>query len=443
MELSVKLTLDSSAFRAGVESARKELGALGAAAAVPAKAAAGSAGVPGGAEDAARHARDAAEASKEKAEADSDAAAAIQGAAAAARMLPGPLGEAAGKAASLASGAKSAAKGMEALGASAAMAAKGVLALGLVAAVAEIAMALKEAHDAQEDFAASNALANAAAAAESASRAYSRLREEISLAAQAERGMSGAASEARRIGEARQLADLERERYEALAAKPGDAASVNAEFDARRASMEAGFRRAADAETLAGLQSSLAENRRLAAEAKAAMDAAGESAAGHMDRAMGWSGKSLSAMMPWDKERYSGYAADETAAGRKDAERRDSLRSELARLDAEARELEARISAESGRGALRDAEEAAAEAKARAGAAARDEAANANAGAPDGGPAARMAEADRLARIGGSLGADYAAANRAKMQYDEARRSREILERIERKLDGVGAAVFA
>lgn len=445
MDLTVQLVLDTAPFEAALSAVSAAADSFGSGAA--AGAADGAAAVGDGLREAAAGAEEAAGAVREAAGAADGLAASSDGAAAGAKELSVSLAEAKGgadivSAASgmasgslqgMAGGAVKAAAGFRALGASAAAAEKASLAL---AAVAAVVLAVKTAFDAAsaaEQRLADTRFDNMAAGAERAAAAFSRLCELMERAAGLTKGLDDAAASAARIEQERKLAELEKERAEALRdarAGGGDENAVAAAFDARRRDLESGFEKDEAARTVHGLERDRGANADRRAALRSRLDELTDESATHTRNASYWTNMANGTIFTQRQERYVANAQRENDAAARAVAEMERLRSELENLEAEDKVLAAKLEAEKGRGAVIDLRREAAEIAAAIPPAREAEAASPGADEP----AARglgfsmPALSDRLSRIGGTVGGAGAASSVQSKQLSVAEAQKKILE---------------
>ncbi|MBR1837867.1 MAG: hypothetical protein IJ783_11350 [Kiritimatiellae bacterium] len=464
MDISVLLALDTTAFEQGLKAAADALGAFNAGAGA-AHAALGATQTQLGAVGAAAKAQ--ADAQKEAAAATASAAEASDKAADSARSLNAALRDAkgglgivngtaamaSGSLSGMAGGAVQAANGMRMLGVSLNAAMDATLVLALVASLVALFKSIASAREEAERFQDSIRLDNLAAGVKSMAENFRLLADEMQRASALARGLDEAGDSARRIEQQKQLAQLEKERAQALLSG-GDADAVNRSFDARKRALEFSFRRDESADAVGDLQRARAENaarreqlQRRAAQLQSQSERYGEESQAAFAKAQAGF---------WQRLGRGDFTNSSNAEYRAEGENLGAKAEEIGRewievleqikaLEGEDRVLAAKIESEQGRSALLDLQEEAE----RLGAAAaalppKEEAAGQGRVSATGLFASPPAAGDRLARIGGYVGggaaADSAARENLRLARERNRSLQEIARNTERK-DTAGAVL--
>lgn len=471
MDISVLLALDTAAFQQGLQAAADALGQFKAGADVCFEALGkAQAKIDEAADAAAKEAAkvtEAASAAKAKAEAELEAAkatsAASQSSAEAADKAEdlgkelgkakGAMGVVGGAAAALqgdfqgmVGGTMQAANGLRALGVSMQTAMKATVVLAVVAAVVSLAKAIADAREKAERFKEAIRLDNLAASVDSAASHFRLLAGQMERAVALAKGLDDASGLARRIEQERQLAQLEKERNEALLAG-GDAGVVNRTFDARRRELEFSFKRDESADAVSDIRREREQNaarREALAEQEAelrsqswryydeAQAAYRKGGAGFLER-LGRGDFTNSS-----NEEYVAKGKELGARSSELGNEANRILEQIMALEAEDRVLAARLEAEQGRGdVIRLQEEAAALAAAiQEKGSSEPEKEPPPKEAADGSWGSLQTTSDRLARIGGFVGGSNLMQNHAREQLQVARRQQQLLEQIERNTSG-------
>lgn len=447
MDLSIKLKLDDSGLAGQAQAAAGQISAAAQTAASATGGASKSADdLAAAAKQVAATARDAASALKQQADAlektagatkeaarenkeaeqgSKDLSAAVVQARGAMGVFNGTTAMASGSLQGMAGGAVQAASGMRALGASLKTAMDATLVLAVVAAAAALAKAIADARSRAEELQRGIQFGNMRARTEEATSAFAKLCSEMERAAGLQKRLDDAAGSGRRLEQEKQLAQLELERNEALAAG-GDADGINKAFDAKKRALEFSFRREDAAATVSGIERDRAANagerERLSSELDRLEGVWREQSARAMENTTAMSETRL----PWRKERYAADAERWGGAASETAKAMDALREQIKSLEAEDEVLASQLEVERGRGEVIDIQERTANLAAQLPEKKKDDV-----GGIGGGFGSLQTASDRLARIGGFVGGGHERTNEAREQLRIDREKLAVLKNID------------